>query len=669
MLVGHGPWLLLVAFVTVFRGGGVQCVGLNETDSQNVDWHCGTAKVRNKGITDESAKRDTGSAKKHYTVEYTDYGDVPNFRKLGNGHFDYYNFFGGNGTQKSESVSVVVNKCCSWNSYFDVVNFNCKDIKNEFLNKTVTGIPLSRSHYGSASSYVFVESVPNCGNGSVLSVQIVPRVQVDESGIVLDTEYFSRYCLDENPNYPNQTVVLTCRSPNVFCQKKACFRKCCPLKQSYDQMSRKCQETNRPFNPEFFELPSLRPNVSVGLRQFGLYLGDACEKRGKYLLEQDEGELSYLDSTGTLYVPLYKKCFNKDDFCVEHVKLENFSGIGSFLCFAGSSAPFENSHLQYLLLSLGLIISSMFLLITFFVYLFSQNSQKLYGKSLMCYIACLFTAYLSLAVVELNSTELSKTICIYMGYIILFSFLAAFFWLNVISFDIWKTFRTVRSLDKPKTKKSRKIRFLWYSLYAWVFPCVITASCAVVNQMPNFPFDSIKPDIGEDNCWFSRQKMGIYVFFIAPISLLIICNIVFYIQTAWRIWKVKSDVAKMGKQKRKRFTANKDQFLINGKLFIVMGITWSLEIISFFVPHPIWYISDTANALHGVFIFAVFVLKKKIYQQMSQRLRHPLKNMKKLSTPNPAKDIAIKDSQNSSDKGKSQTEQTGTGNSGSESNT
>lgn len=43
-----------------------------------------------------------------------------------------------------------------------------------------------------------------------------------------------------------------------------------------------------------------------------------------------------------------------------------------------------------------------------------------------------------------------------------------------------------------------------------------------------------------------------------------------------------------------------------------MGIIWSLEVISFFFDHPIWYITDAANALHGVFIFVIFVLKKKV---------------------------------------------------------
>lgn len=47
-----------------------------------------------------------------------------------------------------------------------------------------------------------------------------------------------------------------------------------------------------------------------------------------------------------------------------------------------------------------------------------------------------------------------------------------------------------------------------------------------------------------------------------------------------------------------------------------MGVTWSLEIISFFLPlNYLWYITDTANALHGVLIFVIFVLKRKVIME------------------------------------------------------
>ena len=61
---------------------------------------------------------------------------------------------------------------------------------------------------------------------------------------------------------------------------------------------------------------------------------------------------------------------------------------------------------------------------------------------------------------------------------------------------------------------------------------------------------------------------------------------------------------------------------MNVKLFVVMGVTWVLELVSTFFPkeYAIFYLSDTANALQGVMIFAIFVLKRKVMRALAVRL-------------------------------------------------
>jgi hypothetical protein len=61
---------------------------------------------------------------------------------------------------------------------------------------------------------------------------------------------------------------------------------------------------------------------------------------------------------------------------------------------------------------------------------------------------------------------------------------------------------------------------------------------------------------------------------------------------------------------------------MNAKLFVVMGVTWTLEIVSSFVTEPawIWYLSDAANALQGALIFCIFVLKRRVIRTLAHRL-------------------------------------------------
>jgi hypothetical protein len=49
-------------------------------------------------------------------------------------------------------------------------------------------------------------------------------------------------------------------------------------------------------------------------------------------------------------------------------------------------------------------------------------------------------------------------------------------------------------------------------------------------------------------------------------------------------------------------------------LFVVMGINWVMEIVSWFGRGPdyIWYVTDTINTLQGVIIFLIFVLEPRV---------------------------------------------------------
>lgn len=87
---------------------------------------------------------------------------------------------------------------------------------------------------------------------------------------------------------------------------------------------------------------------------------------------------------------------------------------------------------------------------------------NLHGKTLVCYVIALLTAYIVLATVQFHSEsklarcyEAGTSIQLYLsaththtlllifvvaGYLIFFCFLAAFCWQTVMCFDIWRTF-------------------------------------------------------------------------------------------------------------------------------------------------------------------------------------------------------------------------------------
>jgi len=61
---------------------------------------------------------------------------------------------------------------------------------------------------------------------------------------------------------------------------------------------------------------------------------------------------------------------------------------------------------------------------------------------------------------------------------------------------------------------------------------------------------------------------------------------------------------------------------MNLKLFIVMGISWLLEILAtIFNKNPIWwYAADGFNLLQGVLIFFIFVFKRSVLVAFQKKL-------------------------------------------------
>lgn len=66
------------------------------------------------------------------------------------------------------------------------------------------------------------------------------------------------------------------------------------------------------------------------------------------------------------------------------------------------------------------------------------------------------------------------------------------------------------------------------------------------------------------------------------------------------------------------------RFMLYLKLFIVMGINWLAEIISWSTNDTnmciIWYITDIGNTLQGVLIFLIFVCKKRVLKLLNKKL-------------------------------------------------
>ncbi|XP_060864130.1 probable G-protein coupled receptor Mth-like 1 [Metopolophium dirhodum] len=265
--------------------------------------------------------------------------------------------------------------------------------------------------------------------------------------------------------------------------------------------------------------------------------------------------------------------------------------------------------IRFTLYPLGLLLSVFFLAITLVAScMLPSTYHVLHWRCQVNHVGCLLVGDLFLAFVQLSGDSLRGPLCVFTAIVMHFVFLAAFFWLNTMCFNIWWTFRDLRPANLDKGQEACRLRL--YQLYAWGVPLVIATLAAVLDRIPPDQYMSlIRPKFGEHRCWFYGDA-EVLSYFYGPIGILLMMNLTLFAATAreltcglWRTEVVKST--------SERATLGR----VCLKLVIVMGITWVVDVLSWVIGGPdyVWYLTDLMNALQGVLIFIVVGCQPQVW--------------------------------------------------------
>jgi G protein-coupled receptor Mth (Methuselah protein) len=151
-----------------------------------------------------------------------------------------------------------------------------------------------------------------------------------------------------------------------------------------------------------------------------------------------------------------------------------------------------------------------------------------------------------------------------------FSILFCIFWLNVMCYDIWKAFKSVRNPLYPKDSQ----KFLIYLFYGFGLPIIITMILAVIDETSLFP-EKWRPQIGKFECFLRNDRDIEFFYLYLPMSLILIVNVILYSITAYKIYTVQNDKFILsGKVTRRRVVSCNPirlRFLLYLRLFLLMG--------------------------------------------------------------------------------------------------
>ncbi|XP_011175314.1 G-protein coupled receptor Mth2 [Solenopsis invicta] len=438
-------------------------------------------------------------------------------------------------------------------------------------------------------------------NNSIKEIKNFSRIEKESDS----TSYENRNC-NKNNKIPESIKIVS----HKMCHNITCVQLCCPARH-FMMITGKCvaNESGTYHLPKICKYKDC-PDDPV----FSVTFHDPClsQELEKSMLHKNK---YHFLSNGSLHQSS-GKLISPTSYCLASFNLKIYEVM---VC---NNQKMYRKRLYPIYVSACLLVSLPFLLVTFVVYSILPELQNMHGYTLRAYIASLFIAYIIMycgqQVSELQPVN-DKRCCIILAYILNFSFLSTFFWSNVICFDIWWKFRGLRSYQTSMWQEKKK--FLMYSIYAWGIPLILNIICAIADNVVEISKD-LKPQICTKKFWFGGNWAKT-IYFHIPMSATIIINIGFFIAIALSIRYQNVRAAKQLRQSESKcHNENKQRFKMYLKLFIVMGISWIIEILAWLinsVPSYIWYLANMLNSLQGLIIFFIFVRTNKIKQQLLKR--------------------------------------------------
>ncbi|KFM76506.1 putative G-protein coupled receptor Mth-like 6, partial [Stegodyphus mimosarum] len=185
-------------------------------------------------------------------------------------------------------------------------------------------------------------------------------------------------------------------------------------------------------------------------------------------------------ANGSVYVPVYLTIFNETDYVIGK------TGI-LFICPDFFPTVVKNTKFSIglgLITVIGLGISTVFIILHIIMFMCLKKLRNLPGYCLLSLCIALLMAYTGSF---LQYGLAGRTECSWVGMIMFYFYLASFFWMNIISYNVWRSMRMVTSKLQLTTDNPMGLRFALYSIFSWGSPLLILLIAFIVDRTTENP--------------------------------------------------------------------------------------------------------------------------------------------------------------------------------------
>lgn len=302
---------------------------------------------------------------------------------------------------------------------------------------------------------------------------------------------------------------------------------------------------------------------------------------------------------GYLYATRYDRDFAPDSYLLE-------GDLRALVCiiFNGTNEIAKFSRTMGYVSAVGLGVSISCLVAHLLVFFMVPDVRNLSGQNLACLSTSLLVAYLSFLFGMIG--EPPARACQASAVTTYYFFLASFFWMSTMAFDVWRTLR-VATRELRVSSGTQWRRFFFYSLASWTLPAIIVGLAVFFDDRSSGMPDDLRPLFGRHGCWFGQRK-ALLIFFAGPAGALMLLNITLFTSTAVMvISSTKSSVKRSGSAARRNFS-------LYVRLSTMMGLTWTLGLVAGYLDvEALWYLFVLFNAFEGLLIFLCFSCTRKVW--------------------------------------------------------
>ncbi|XP_027206853.2 probable G-protein coupled receptor Mth-like 2 [Penaeus vannamei] len=402
-------------------------------------------------------------------------------------------------------------------------------------------------------------------------------------------------------NFTGKYIAFLCR-PDVqkVCKTKHCVQMCCA--EGNFLRDRECVRSESPPGTQADDLHFVVSTPKCDSSSQFLTARDFIDGENEFNVS-GEGALSFSSDDDSYEIGRY--CLARD---------ENGTTDRAIYCARQLSELLQQKNQA---VKICLIVSCVFLALTILNHGLTKKLRDVQGLCFLFHMMSLLVADAALICSTWFSKHISLTHCIINGFILQYSFLATFAWINVMCFDIWRVVKaTVSLVPLSDILASDAKKFRIYCALAFGLPLAIVAVTVVLQVLPASLLHEnsfFRPNLGVGTCWFPGYS-GRLLYFFGPIGVFSVASLAFLGHTLAMLLQTGSVCTCCSKKAPvTAFNRNHlEAFWQRFSLFCVSVLCWVTEFLSFLIQAPeIWIVTDIINSLQGVIVFFIFITSKK----------------------------------------------------------